>query len=435
MDPAIISLLGIILGVAVFIFMAFKGFQLVITASTASLVIIFTSGMPFMEMLSTWTGGLSRFINNYFLALTLSAVIGKLMNDSGAAKRIARTLYTMCKKSKGNQKLIAALFVPIMYIILCYAGISGLVVVFTVLGIGQQILKEFDIPWRLYCYGGAVSIVTQWMPGSLNLVNIAAAKTAGSSMLGNPLMGIVASIVFLVVAFLFLVSDLKRAEKNGEGFMDTGAAYDATLKTPASGEEKLPPLWLSVIPLLVAILLATVFQLDIVIALFVGVILAIACFWNYMPTVKKTLGDGVTSAFGPVVGVGATSAVATVIMATPGFGIIVSALSRLPATLEGVGYIAILTFIMATGSGSISSIGTRAMECFSAAGLSPAAASTLMQVATFTTCPPHSSAVANVTVVAKLEYKRIIGLYLKVTFVGGACAMAACLLMAQFGLV
>ena len=99
-----------------------------------------------------------------------------------------------------------------------------------------------------------------------------------------------------------------------------------------------------------------------------------------------------------------------------------------------MGYIAILTFIMATGSGSISSIGTRAMECFTAAGLSSATASTLMQVATFTTCPPHSSAVANVTVVAKLEYKRIIGLYLKVTFVGGACAMAACLLMAQLGL-
>lgn len=201
MNSELISLLGIVLGVAVFIFMAFKGFQLVITASTASLVIILTSGMPIMEMLDTWTGGLSRFINNYFLALTLSAVIGKLMNDSGAAKRIARTLYAVCKRSKGNQKLIAALFVPIMYIILCYAGISGLVVVFTVLGIGQQILKEFDIPWRLYCYGGAVSIVTQWMPGSLNLVNIAAAKTAGSSMLGNPVLGVVATVVYLAVAF------------------------------------------------------------------------------------------------------------------------------------------------------------------------------------------------------------------------------------------
>lgn len=434
MDPAVISLLGIVLGVAVFIFMAFKGFQLVITASCASLVIIFTSGMPFMEMLATWTGGLSRFINNYFLALTLSALIGRLMNDSGAAKRIARSFYGLCKKSKSNQKLLAALFVPVMYIILCYAGISGLVVIFTVMGIGYQILKEFDIPWRLYCYGGAVCIVTQFMPGSLNLVNIAAAKTSGASMLGNPVLGIIASVVFLLVTFLCLVSDLKRAEKNGEGFMDTGAAYDAAAKAPASAEETLPPLWLSVLPLLAAILLATAGGLDIVIALFIGVLLALGCFWKYLPAVKKTLGDGVTAAFGPVIGVGATSAVATVIMASPGFGIVVSALSRLPSTMEGVGYIAILTFIMATGSGSISSIGERAMECFAAAGLSPATASTLMQVATFTTCPPHSSAVANVTVVAKLEYKKIIGLYLKVTFVGGACAMAVCLLLTQLGL-
>lgn len=434
MQIEIISLIGILLGVGVFIFMATKGFQLVVTACTASLIIIFTSGMPVMKMVNeTWAGGFSNFLRTYFLVLTLSAVIGKLMNDSGAAKRIAHSLYVVCKKGKGNQKLIAALFVPIMYIILCYAGISGLVVVFTVLGIGEQIMREFDIPWRLYCYGGAVSIVTQWMPGSLNLVNIAASTTTGTPIFGNLGLGLVATVVYLLVTFLFLVGDLKRAEKQGEGFMDTGAAFAATLKSSDTGDAALPSLLLSVFPLLTTLVLAVAFQINIVAALFVGVVLEMICFVKYLPGLKKSLGDGVISAFGPVVGVGATAAVATVITASPGFGLVVGILSNLPAEIEGIGYIALLTFIMATGAGSISSMGATALECFTNAGLSPLTASKLMQVATFTTCPPHSSAVANVTVVAKLEYKRIIGIYLKVTFVGGACAMAACLLLAKLG--
>lgn len=436
MQIEIISLIGILAGVGVFIFMATKGFQLVVTACAASLIIILTSGQPIMEMINvTWTGGFANFLKSYFLVLTLSAVIGKLMNDSGAAKRIARSLYGVCKRGRGNQKLIAALFVPIMYIILCYAGISGLVVVFTVLGIGEQIMREFDIPWRLYCYGGAVSIVTQWMPGSLNLVNIAAGTTTGTPISGNVGLGLVATVVYLCVTFLFLASDLKQAEKKGEGFMETGAAFAATVKAPANGQgEKLPSMFISVLPLLVTLVLAIAFQIHIVAALFVGVVLEMLCFSKYLPGLKKSLGDGVISAFGPVVGVGATAAVATVITASPGFSLVVGVLSNLPAQFEGIGYIALLTFIMATGAGSISSMGAKALECFTNAGLSPLTASKLMQVATFTTCPPHSSAVANVTVVAKLEYKRIIGIYLKVTFVGGACAMAACMLLVHLGI-
>ena len=435
MNINIISLIGILLGVSLFIFLSVKGFQLLLTACAASFVVIATSGQPLMEMINvSWTGSLANFLQAYFLVLTLSAIIGKAMNDSGAAKRIAQALYQLCKKSKRNQKLIAAMFVPIMYVLLCYAGISGLVVVFTVLSIGKQILQEFDIPWRLYCYGGATSIVTQWMPGSLNLSNIAAANASGAGLAGNAGLGIVATVVYLAVAFFFLSRDLKTAERKGEGFAETGAGILAVTGKAQVEEKPMPSLIVSIIPLGVTIILAACFQMDIMLALFIGLLLCIVFFWKYTPSMKATLGDGAISSFAPVIGVGATAAFASVITMTPGFQIIVALLGRLPLLFEGFGFIALLTFIMASPVGSIASMGEKAMQCFTDAGLAPATSSTIIALSTFTTTSPHAPAIANATAVARLEYKRVIGIYLKVPFIGGALALAACILCIQFGL-
>lgn len=431
----IISLLGIIIGIVLFIFLSFKSFQLVITACLVSLVIIFTSGLPVMDMITdTWSNAFVGFLKSYFLILALSALIGKLMNDSGAARCIAKSLYRVCKKSNHNQKFIAALFVPLMYVILCYAGISGLVIVFTVLGIGGQIMKEFDIPWRFYCYGGASCVVAQWMPGSLNLTSIIAAETTETNPVGHLGFSLVATITYLFVMAVFLYVDLKRAERKGEGFMSSGAAYVATAK-PVSleGDASTPSLLVSVTPLLVSIVLAAGFNINIMISLFIGVLIAVVLFWPHIPDMKKTLGDGVVSSFSPVIGVGATSAVATVITASPGFSIIVGGLTSLPAVWEGVGYVALFTFIMSSPTGSLNSVGVNAFECFTRAGFSPELSSRMMALSTFTTCPPHSPSIANATTVAKLEYKSVIFIYLKVTLVGGTCAMALCMLLVKVG--
>lgn len=74
----IISLIGVIVGVVLFIFMSVKGFQLVISACTASLVIILTSGMPILEMVTgKWMTGFSNFLNSRFTIQVQHMEIGK----------------------------------------------------------------------------------------------------------------------------------------------------------------------------------------------------------------------------------------------------------------------------------------------------------------------------------------------------------------------
>lgn len=431
-----ISLLGIIAGLAIFVIMSIKGFQLVITAWVAAIAVILTSGQPIMEMITeTWANGFVGFIRGYFLIMALGALIGKLMSDAGAAKCIARALYRLCKNSRSNQKFIASLFVPIMYVILCYAGINGLVIVFTVVGIAAQIMREFDVPWRFYSYGGVAVIACNWIPGSLAIPNIIAGNVSGSTLVGNLGLGLVATIVYLSITVVFLYFDVKRADRNGEGFLDTGAAYAQGIK-PADedAEPALPSLIPSVLPLVAVIVLAVFIHLDILIALFLGNVLAVVLYWKYLPSVKKSLGDGVTSCFGAVIGVGVTSAVASVISASAGFQVITRGLGSLPPILAGIAYVVVFSFITASPSGALNGVGPVAMDFFNGLGLSAGTSAKLLGLSTFTGVPPHSSGIATGVMVCKFEYKKIIGIYVKVPLVAGIAAIAACLLMIQFGI-
>ena len=86
------------------------------------------------------------------------------MSDGGNAKKIALSLSGLIKKSKNNQKFFCVLLVPVLYFILCYVGISGFVVVFTVLPIAKTIYEETDTPWRLYCCAGAQTVSAAYLP-------------------------------------------------------------------------------------------------------------------------------------------------------------------------------------------------------------------------------------------------------------------------------
>ena len=151
-----ISFIGMILGLLLFVVLAFKGFNLILSAVASSCLMFVFSGISILDGLKEfYLPGLAGFLQSYFLLFFLSALMGKLMSDGGNAKKIALSLSGLIKKSKNNQKFFCVLLVPVLYFILCYVGISGFVVVFTVLPIAKTIYEETDTPWRLYCCGGA----------------------------------------------------------------------------------------------------------------------------------------------------------------------------------------------------------------------------------------------------------------------------------------
>lgn len=91
MNAYTVELLGILIALGLLIFLAFRGFTLLLAALAAVIVAAAFSGEP---VLAKWTltfmRGTGGFIINFFPLFLLGGVFGKLMDDSGAALSIAR---------------------------------------------------------------------------------------------------------------------------------------------------------------------------------------------------------------------------------------------------------------------------------------------------------------------------------------------------------
>ena len=86
----IISILGLVLGLAVLIMMGFKGWGMIPTSIVGALVVVITNRMDLWEALSTHYGTfMKNYAGDYFLMFFLGTLFGALMGSSGAAKSIA----------------------------------------------------------------------------------------------------------------------------------------------------------------------------------------------------------------------------------------------------------------------------------------------------------------------------------------------------------
>ena len=122
----IISILGLVLGLAVLIMMGFKGWGMIPTSIVGALVVVITNRMDLWEALSTHYGTfMKNYAGDYFLMFFLGTLFGALMGSSGAAKSIACKIVDLM----GSKR--ALLIVVITSAVLSYGGVSFAVVVFT----------------------------------------------------------------------------------------------------------------------------------------------------------------------------------------------------------------------------------------------------------------------------------------------------------------
>src|SRR5262245_51226140 len=87
------GLIGILLALAVLMFLAYRGWSVLLVAPLASLVAAASSGEPLLaHWTQTFMGGAARFIAQWFPMFLLGGLFGKLMDDSGSISAIATHL-------------------------------------------------------------------------------------------------------------------------------------------------------------------------------------------------------------------------------------------------------------------------------------------------------------------------------------------------------
>lgn len=115
-----ISFIGMILGLLLFVVLAFKGFNLILSAVASSCLMFVFSGISILDGLKEfYLPGLAGFLQSYFLLFFLSALMGKLMSD-GEMQKDRLVLIRADQKAKQPEVFLCAFSSGfVFYLMLC----------------------------------------------------------------------------------------------------------------------------------------------------------------------------------------------------------------------------------------------------------------------------------------------------------------------------
>jgi H+/gluconate symporter-like permease len=141
----IMEITGILISLTLLIYLAYRGFSVIVIAPVLALAAVALSGEGKLMAYFTqvFMAGLAGFVLKYFPLFLLGSLFGKLMEDSGAAKRIAKTIVSFL----GAKHALAA--IVLACVVLTYGGVSLFVVVFAIFPIASELFKDAQIPKRL----------------------------------------------------------------------------------------------------------------------------------------------------------------------------------------------------------------------------------------------------------------------------------------------
>ncbi|GLI24919.1 MULTISPECIES: GntP family permease [Xanthobacter] len=218
------GLIGILVGLAVLIFLAFRGSSILILAPIAGLIAAAFSGEP---LLASWTQTFMRnaadFVAQFFPLFLLGAVFGKLMEDSGSVTSIANYMTEKLGPSR------AILAVVLAGAIVTYGGVSLFVAFFVLAPMGVALFRAAGVPRRLMPAAialGTSTFTMSAMPGTPSIQNAIPMPFFGTTPFAAPGLGIIASLIMLGFGMWWLKRRENAARAAGEGFGSLIAAPD-----------------------------------------------------------------------------------------------------------------------------------------------------------------------------------------------------------------
>src|SRR5215471_14084722 len=210
------GLLGILVALALLVWLAFRGFSVLLLAPAAALVAAAFGGQP---LLASWTqifmGSAARFMAQFFPLFLLGAVFGKLMDDSGSVSTVA----TFMTKKFGERRLMLA--VVLAGAVVTYGGVSLFVAFFVLVPMAQTLFHAAAIPRRFVPAAivlGTSTFTMSALPGTPSIQNAIPMPFFGTTPFAAPGLGIIASIIMLTFGLWWLNRAENVARRAGEGY-------------------------------------------------------------------------------------------------------------------------------------------------------------------------------------------------------------------------
>lgn len=404
-----LGIIGVLVAIAILIFIAYRGWGIIPASIIAALIVIVSNNADIWKSLSgDYVNGLKYFAGTFFLIFVLGSLFGQVMGASGSAKSISLRLLAWFGKNR------TILIVTLATAILTYGGVNLFVCIFTIYPLALVLFKEADYPKRLIAacvaLGGATFTMTA-LPGTPAIQNLIPTQVLGTTATAAPLMGIVCSIFMLVAGVWYIQFQSKRAAIKGEHFVP---GPRDVVTTGAEEGSKLPHWIIAFLPLVLVIggILALRARLDplygVNIALLAGVILTYALNWKRIENPLKTLNEGCGNSLMPLINTAAIVGFGFVVQHVPAFQAFVKfalGLQFNPLVAEAFA-VNIVAGITGSSSGGLSIFMQTMGAAFLATGVNPEALHRVASIASGgLDSLPHSGAVITVLMVMGLTHK------------------------------
>jgi H+/gluconate symporter-like permease len=222
------GLLGILVGLAILMWLAFRGWSVLLLAPAAALVAAAFSGQP---LLASWTQifmeSAARFLAQFFPLFLLGAVFGKLMDDSGSVSTVAAFM----TKTFGERHVLPA--VVLAGAVVTYGGVSLFVAFFVLVPMAQTLFRAAAIPRRFMPAAivlGTSTFTMSALPGTPSIQNAIPMPFFGTTPFAAPGLGIIAAIIMLGCGLWWLNRAERAARRAGEGYgAEKAAGVDSAI--------------------------------------------------------------------------------------------------------------------------------------------------------------------------------------------------------------
>ncbi len=399
-------MLGIIIGLALLMFLAYRGYSIIWVAPLTAAVVALMGGLPLLEAYKdTYMTGFVGFTKSWFPVFMLGAIFGHLMDYTGAARSIAHWLTNVFGAKR------AILGVVVGCAVLTYGGISLFVVVFAMYPLAVALFREANISRKLIPGAIALGSFTFTMtaiPGTPQIQNLIPIDYFHTTPTAAPVMGITAAVFMFGLGYAYLVWREKKLEAKGERFTEPAKKQENNEQNLT----ELPNPLISILPLLSVILTLNLLKWDIVLALISGIILSMLTNIKLYQGFTKTISAGATGSITAIINTSAAVGFGAIVRAVPGF----KSLTDLVLGIKGSPLIseAVAVNILAGATGSASggmgialaALGDKYYQLALETGISPEAFHRVASLASGgLDTLPHNGAVLTLLAITGMTHK------------------------------
>ncbi|WP_338466222.1 GntP family permease [Novosphingobium sp. ZN18A2] len=421
-----ISSLGLLASLALLIWLALRGTNIILASLVCSMLVIATSGLPLGDTFENGylfgKLGAFAFAGKFFTLFLAGAMFGRVMGESGAAAGIAMALVRLLGADR-------ALWITVLATaVLTYGGVVVFVVIFAMYPLGLRLLEEANIPKRLFCAAaslGAGTFTMTALPGTPSIQNIIPTLTLGTNLYAAPMLGLVGATIMFVLGMTYLEWQRREAKVAGEGF--DPAPGDPVCREDA-GREVLPHWTLALLPLVTVVGLIVLPRLGAAalpgvvsefagaqpvlwpsLALFAGSALGLVLFARVRSRPLAVLGEGAQEAIMPLFATSVVIGFGGVVVLTTGFQNFAAMMLSFKESplLSMFGAVSVVSGIVGSGSGGLQIFMQTLAPQYLAMGIDPAEMHRLAAMASGgLDSLPHCGAVIAMLTITRLTHRQ-----------------------------